>query len=141
MDAVQRTLNITLLEESEADVCGLAFALLGEGHKDYRYGYIVRAEHHLGAGDVADVTIEVLRGDDKVLVVECKRSYQGFQRGQLQIKGYMINGRFPNGLLICGQTSRFFSYNPADDDAVPTKDGQYSNPWELTDVIACIRAM
>ncbi|KAJ2663269.1 hypothetical protein IWW48_001371 [Coemansia sp. RSA 1200] len=141
MDAVQRTLNIALLEESEADVSGLAFALLGEGHKDYRYGYIVRVERHLGAGDVADITIEVLRGGDKVLVVECKRSYQGFQRGQLQIKGYMISGGFPNGLLICGQTSWFFGHDTIDDSAIPTENGQYSNPSDLTDVIARIRAM
>jgi hypothetical protein len=138
MDNLLRILNISLLEDNEADVTGLVFAILGEAGKDYRNGYLVRTEHRISRNIPADVTIEILRNGENILVVECKRNISLFNKGEIQVEGHMINGEYPHGLLICGQVSRFYRYDIIGESG-PIEDGQYNNPIEIEHVINKIK--
>jgi hypothetical protein len=140
MENLSRILSIALLEEQESDVTGLVFAVLGEAGKDYLNGYLVRAEHHLNMG-IADITIEVIRGSEKILVVECKKNPQLFKRGEIQLKGYMFSG-YPNGLLICGQLSNFYTLEMGVDPLLePNFSSSYNNSLQISEVIDRIRLM
>lgn len=140
MDTLLRILGLALEERQESDVTALVFCILGEANKDYRNGYIVRAEHHIING-IADVTVEILKNNDKILVVECKNSTKGFNRGRQQLSGYMSGNNYPNGLLICGQASEFYTLDIDDPMAIPIKDIIYNNVTNINDIIDKISNM
>lgn len=128
MDNLRRILNLALTEQQESDVTGLVFAILGEAGKDYTNGYLV-----------GDVTVEVLRDNEKILVIECKRNTQLFRQGELQLHTYMLNG-YPRAMLICGQVSWFYTLDITNPSAVPEHDKDYNNATRIEEVIAKIRA-
>ena len=139
MDRLRKVLNIALLEEQESDVGGLAIAILSMAEKDFLHGYMVRPEHHI-VGGIADITVEVMKNGDKVLVIECKQNPSLSTRGETRLKGTMAHG-YPNGLLLCGQLSRFYSMDVSDPTSTPRMDQTLSNPIQIEDVVEIIKGM
>ncbi|PVU89999.1 hypothetical protein BB561_005074 [Smittium simulii] len=140
MDNLTRILGIALQEAQESDVTALVFCILGEADKDYRNGYMVRAEHHIING-ISDVTVEVIQDNRKIMVIECKRNLVGFVRGRPQLAGYMAGNNYPNGLLICGQISTFYTLDLDDTHAIPVETITYNNATQIEHVIHRIREM
>jgi hypothetical protein len=64
-----------------------------------------------------------------------------FKRGEIQLKGYMLNG-YPNDLLICGQLPNFYLLNIEKDlFSEPVFSPGYNNSLQILDVINEIRLM
>ncbi|OMH86416.1 hypothetical protein AX774_g4 [Zancudomyces culisetae] len=133
--------GMALLEEGESDVVALVFRILGNAKKEYRNGYYVTSESYSVNGK-AHVTVQVVRDNQyRMLVIKCIKGVSEIKRGRISLIGYMSEYDYPNGMLICGQYSEFYTLDTKDKNAVPVGGSAFNNSTQISLVVETVARM